>query len=85
MTATVYRYVLEEAAFESFVQLDPEERDLVQAYFRWIASNPRTTGQGFYTDSTGRLNYASLCGPFLIVHWTDDAVREVRIVQLRRD
>ena len=85
MTPRAYRFVLEEAAFEAFVQLAEEERELAHSYFRWLATQPLARGQGFHNDSTGRPNYASLCGPFLIVHWTDHAVLEVRIVQIRLD
>jgi hypothetical protein len=50
-----------------------------------LAANPHAIGQGFHNDAAGRSNFASLCGPFLIVHWADHAAREVRIVQIRRD
>jgi hypothetical protein len=85
VTSRKYRFVLEEAAFEAFVQMADEEWELAHSYFRWLAVNPQATGQGFHNDATGRPNYASLCGPFLIVHWTDHAVCEVRIVQIRHD
>ncbi len=85
MTLRPYRFFLEEAAFESFVQLVDEERELAHSYFRWLATQPHMVGQGFHNDTTGRPNYASLCGPFLIVHRSDHAVLEVRIVQIRRD
>lgn len=80
-----YRYVLQEAAFEAFVQLTEEERELAHAFFRWLASHPHSTGQGFHTDSSGRPNYAAVCGPLLIVHWTDQAVKEVRVVRINKD
>ena len=85
MTTPGYRYVLEETAFEAFVQLGDEDWELAHSYFRWLAAHPHSTGQGSHHDATGRPNYASLCGPFLIVHWADHAVREVRIVQIRPD
>ena len=85
MTPLAYRFVLEEAAFEAFVQLADEEWELAHSYFRWLAAHPHTTGQGAHDDASGRTNYASLCGPFLIVHWSDHAGREVRIVQLLHD
>ena len=85
MTTTPYRFVREEAAFEVFVQMPDVEAELAHSYFRWLAANPNSTGQGFHTDATGRPNYASFCGPFLIVHWTDHAVREVRIVNIPHD
>jgi hypothetical protein len=80
-----YRYVLESSAFEFFVQLPEEEAELLCAYFRWLSAHPESEGDGWHQDTTGRTNYASLCGPLLVVHWTDHAVREVRIVQLIRD
>ena len=85
MSVTGYRYVLESSAFEFFVQLPEEEGELLCSYFRWLAAHPQSEGDGWHQDTTGRTNYASLCGPFLVVHWTDHAVREVRIVQLMRD
>ncbi len=85
MTLQKYRFVLEEAAFEAFVQFADEEWELAHSYFRWLAANPHAIGQGFHNDAAGRSNFASLCGPFLIVHWADHAAREVRIVQIRRD
>ena len=85
MTPSGYRFILEERAFEAFVQLDEAERELAHHYFRWLASRPHTTEQGSHMDSNGRPNYVSLCGPFLVVHWADHALREVRIVQLRQD
>lgn len=85
MTLRVYRFVLEEAAFESFAGLSAEDQELAQSFFRWLARNPALPGQDSYKDATGRVNQVSLCGPFLIAHWTDDAAAEVRIVQLRQD
>ena len=85
MTVAAYRYVLEEAVFEAFVQLPEDEADLLHSFFRWLAAHPGNTGDGSQTDAVGRTNYASLCGPFLVVHWTDDATREVRVVQIIRD
>ena len=84
MTQKGYRFVLEESAFEAFVHHADEEADLALSFFRWLAANPHSTGGAFHNDATGRPNYASLCGPFLIVHWTDHAAKEVRIVQLLR-
>ena len=80
-----YLFVLAEAAFEAFAQRDEEERELAHSYFRLPATQPHHTGQGSHPDATGRPNYASLCGPFMIVHGADHAVREVRVVQIRRD
>lgn len=85
MTIQAYRYVLEETAFEAFVQMPDEDAVLVRSFLRWLAAHPHDTGRGFHSDTTGRPNYASLCGPLLVVHWTDHASREVRIVSLLRD
>lgn len=85
MTPRVYRFVLEESAFDSFVQLADEERELAHSCFRWLATQPNVIGQGFHNDATGRPNDVSLCGPLLIVHGTDHSVLEVRIVQVRLD
>jgi hypothetical protein len=81
---TEYRFVLEESAFESFVRIADEDPELVHAFFQWLAANPHTTGRGFHNDKAGRPNYASLCGPFIVVHWTDHAAKEVRSVQILR-
>jgi len=77
----LFRYVLEERAVELFVALPEDEQDLLLAYFRWLAAHPEIKGDGWHKDVTGRVNYASLCGPYIVVHWSDDAVREVRIVE----
>jgi len=80
-----YRYVLEEATFEAFVQLPEVEADLLCSYFRWLSSHPHDEGDGWHKDTVDRIHFASLCGPFVVVHWTDHAVKEVRIVQILRD
>jgi hypothetical protein len=85
VTIPPYRYVLEEKAFEAFILLPDDDADLVRSFFRWLASHPHDTGRGFHADATGRPNYASLCGPILIVHWTDHGAREVRVVSLLPD
>ena len=85
MSVANYRYVLESFAFEFFVQLPDEEGELLCSYFRWLAAHPETEGEGWHQDTTGRMNYANFCGPLLVVHWTDHAAKEVRIVQLIRD
>ena len=85
MSIARYRYVLEASAFEAFIQLGEDEAGLLGSFFRWLAANPHAEGGGWHQDSSGRTNFASLCGPFIVVHWPDHAVREVRIVQIIRD
>ncbi|MBC7367125.1 MAG: hypothetical protein H7343_09990 [Undibacterium sp.] len=76
---------MEEAASEAFVQLAGKVRELARFYFRWLETRPHVIGQGFFNDTTGCLNYVSLCGPFFIVRWRHDAAFEVRVVQVRLD
>lgn len=80
-----YRFVLEERAFETFIKLNDDDRALAHSYFRWLTKHPHAVGAGSVTDTAGRINYGSLCGPFFIVHWTDHAAREIRIVQFNLD
>ncbi len=79
-----YRYAIEERAVEDFVKLPDDEQDLLLAFFRWLAAHPDTQGDGWHKDASERINYASLCGPFIVVHWCDHAVCEVRIVEFIR-
>lgn len=69
---------------EVFLSALPEEQDFLLPYFRWLASRPRAEGHGWSLDATGRKNFADICGPFTVAHWTDDAAREVRIVEIIR-
>jgi hypothetical protein len=82
--ATRYRYVLEEPVVETFFTASEEERDLLIAYFRWLAAHPQAEGHAWAIDAAGRKNFADVCGPFTVAHWTDHAVGEVRIVEFFR-
>jgi len=79
-----YRYVVEERAMEAFRFLGEEEQDFLVAYFRLLASRPHTEGAAWRLDDAGRKNFADTAGPFTVVHWTDHAGCEVRIVEFMR-
>lgn len=79
-----YRYVLEERAVEALLFVSEPEQDLLLAYFRLLASEPHSEGDIWCLDDTGRKNFANTSGPFTVSHWTDHAVKEVRIVEFRR-
>jgi hypothetical protein len=85
MSSSRYRFVLEQRAFEQFVGLRDSEGDLLASFFVWLADRPFDTSDYQVTDDDGRINCGHLCGPFVIVAWTDHAVREVRIVQIIRN
>jgi len=80
----VYRYVVEERAVEALLFVSDEEQDYLLAYFRLLASRPYSDGPVWRLDETGRKNFADISGPFTVVHWTDHALREVRIVEFMR-
>jgi hypothetical protein len=79
-----YRYVVEERAVQSLLFVSDEEQDFLLAYFRLLASRPHSEGAAWRFDDTGRKNFADTAGPFTVVHWTDHALREVRIVEFMR-
>jgi hypothetical protein len=73
-----YRYVVEEGAVQSLLFVSDEEQDFL------LAARPHSEGGAWRLDDAGRKNFADTTGPFTVVHWTDHAAREVRIVEFMR-
>ncbi len=79
-----YRYVVEERVMEALRFVSEEEQDFLVAYFRLLASRPHTEGAAWRLDVAGRKYFADSTGPFTVVLWADQALREVRIVEFMR-
>ena len=75
---------MEERAVEALFFVSDEEQDYLLAYFRLLAARPHSEGAIWRLDETGRKNFADTSGPFTVVHWTDHALREVRIGEFLR-
>jgi hypothetical protein len=64
VTPWAHRFVLEEAAFETFVHLADEERALAHACFCWLANQPHAIGQRFHNGATGPAELGELVRAF---------------------
>ena len=79
---SVYRYVLEQSAFEYFVRLDEREARHCLNHFCRLAANPHETGDAHCLDAAGRALQMELAGPHTVIFWADHAAGEVRIVDI---
>lgn len=60
------------------------ERKQLLDFFDQLALNPFTESEWSVTDATGRPNFQSSVGRFLVTWWADHATKEIRIVKLAR-
>ena len=79
MSPARYRLVIGRAAFDFWKRQRPDEQVRLTDKFNWLAVHPHVEGDSRDVDEEGFRIFQSVCGPFVISHRPDHAVREVRI------
>ena len=79
-----YAYSLHEWAVSTLVALDRSERHEVLDACDALARHPSQRGTEQVTDEAGRTNEVTYTAHFRVTYWADHAVKEVRIVDVRR-
>ena len=85
MSVGGYRYVLDDVALECWRRLPAEDQEQLLDYFPWLRQNPSHESVVTDFDSSGRRVSVSPAGKYVVIHWTDHAVREVRINEIAGD
>ncbi len=79
-----YAYSLHESAVLALVALhDSERRELLDACDA-LARSPGRSGTEQVIDEVGRTNEVVYTAHFRVIYWADHAVKEVRIMDVRR-
>lgn len=69
---------------ETLRSLRDAERDRVLRFFHSLTSNPFQSGDFQEVDDRSRTNQVKIIGKLGVVFYTDNADREVRILEVRR-
>lgn len=85
MNPARYRLQISQAAFEFWKRRHPDEQVRLSDKFTWLAVHPHEEGDSSEVDAEGFRVFQTVCGPFVISHRTDHAVREVRIQDVVAD
>lgn len=79
-----YAYSLHEWAVLTLVALDNSERHELLAACDALARSPNQRGTEQVIDEAGRANEVIYTAHFRVTYWADHAVKEVRIMDVRR-
>ena len=85
MSPSEYSYALRRVAFEYWRNLSDTEQQGLVDFFNWLAAHPFYESTIIDYDENGRKVSISPCGEHVVTHWTDHAVREVRINEIAGD
>lgn len=78
-----YEIFLRSEAVDSLRAIRPTTRKLVAAYLDSLASNPFSEGDYAVKDSSGREIQIKVIGEYAVTFWTDHAVKEIKIIDIR--
>jgi hypothetical protein len=78
-----YRYVVDQAVFETLSALEEFERQWLADRSRLVA-HPHQEGDYAEFDAKGRRLEVTLFGEWLVTFWVDHPVKDVRIVGCER-
>jgi hypothetical protein len=78
-----YSVFVESHIAESFPQMKPKERNQFLRLFRKLRHDPFLEGDYVERDHIGRLLQVVIVGQHAVVFWTDHAVKEVKVIDLR--
>jgi len=78
-----YSVYVQSAVAESLLSLKSKEQDKLLRHFRRLRTNPFTEGDYVERDEIGRLLQVLVVGRHAIVFWSDHAVKEVKIIDLK--
>ncbi len=79
-----YAYSLHERATLAVLATDDSERRELLGLFEALASEPGRRTTESVIDETGRANEVAYSEHYRVVYWADHAVKEVRIMDVRR-
>jgi hypothetical protein len=79
-----YAYSLHERAALGILGADEAGRRELLDVCEALARSPGRPGTEQVIDESGRINQVTYTARFRIVYWTDHAVKEVRIMDVRR-
>ena len=79
-----YDVVMPFSRTATFYAAKKRERKALLDFFENLASHPFTESDWTVKDATGRPNFRTVVGRFLVTFRADHAVREVRILKIER-
>jgi hypothetical protein len=80
----LWKLVLDESAFQSFVSSRALERRKLLSVFESLRADPQRQADYHVQDAAGRTLNVWANRPFLITYWLDSFVSEIRIVNIQR-
>jgi hypothetical protein len=81
---SAYAYILHGAVMEVIIHLPLRQREQLEAIFRALAADPYQMTGSFFYEPSGRKVQVKFLHPWMISFWADHAVKEVRIVGLKK-
>ena len=79
-----FAFSLSEQAIRAVIDADDVERRELLRLFETLCRDPGCRGADRVIDAAGRANEVTYIEHFRVVYWPDDAVKEVRITDIRR-
>lgn len=79
-----YAYSLHERATRAVLESDGSERNELLALFELLAREPGRPAAEHVVDASGRANPVVYSAHFRVIYWADHAVKEIRIMDVRR-
>jgi hypothetical protein len=79
-----YAYSWRERAALAILAADEDERRQLLDLCEALSRSPGQLGTEQVIDETGRTNEVTYTAHFRVTYWTDHAVKEVRIMDVRR-
>ena len=83
MTST-FAYVVDESVMQLFADSKARERHELLQIFRHLGTNPYQPGDYVQKTASLREMQVKRFGKWLITYWPDDAVSELRVVDVRK-
>lgn len=78
-----YSVFVESHIAELFPQMKSKERNQILRLLKTLRTNPFLEGDYIERDGIGRLLQVVIVGQSAVVFWTDHAVKEVKVIDLR--
>lgn len=78
----LYRLVIENEAFQYFLNRRVTDRRMLNAWFDELARQPFTNGHFREMDNAGRPREVAIKGKYAVTFWADHAAKELRIVRV---
>lgn len=79
-----YEIFLRDEAVRALGGVRARDRRLITAFIDSLAENPFAEGDYPMRDATQREIQIKIIGAFAVTFWSDHAVREVRIIDIRK-